>query len=390
MYHEVEQDSTLLETTWFAYDRVGQIKRIVRNYPESTQPDLYYVTLLQYTGGQLAWLVREFTCEKNGSDEPIEITPVAGWQYRYDGDPRARYLVRAIDPETLQELGENPGDGSTWHDYAGSAIRNDLHIDDEGAVTVLRAYTQGLGLIESTDVVGEERLWYHGDMLGTTRMMTDEAGAADHRLRFTAFGEPLPLPGYGDPPGAPPQLSTRYGFAGAWGYHHDALSSGTSAPAGLLHVGHRWYSPSVGRFIQRDPIGLAAGLNAYAYAFASPTGLVDSDGRAALNLSQLNTVRLGVTIDVAMAASAAALGTAITAVIVKEIVSVAANSMTTNPDYAADRWGLRRRAVGRAIERLKKAAGRSNTCDVQIDVESGEVYVDGEPIGNAKDEATDK
>jgi hypothetical protein len=43
--------------------------------------------------------------------------------------------VRAIDPETLQELGENPGDGSTWHDYAGTAIRNDLRIDDEGAVS---------------------------------------------------------------------------------------------------------------------------------------------------------------------------------------------------------------------------------------------------------------
>jgi hypothetical protein len=68
-------------------------------------------------------------------DGPINITPVAGWQYRYDGDPRARYLVRAIDPETLQELGENPGDGSTWHDYAGTAIRNDLRIDDEGAVS---------------------------------------------------------------------------------------------------------------------------------------------------------------------------------------------------------------------------------------------------------------
>jgi RHS repeat-associated protein len=178
----------------------------------------------------------------------------------------------------MEELGENPGDGSTWHDYAGAAIRNDLRIDDEGAVTVLRAYTQGLGLIESTDVVGEERLWYHGDMLGTTRLMTDEAGAADHRLRFTAFGEPLPLPGYGDPPGAPPQLSTRYGFAGSWGYQHDALTSGTDAPADLLHVGYRWYSPSIGRFIQRDPIGLVGGLNAYTYVANSPTQVVDPSG----------------------------------------------------------------------------------------------------------------
>jgi RHS repeat-associated protein len=118
-------------------------------------------------------------------------------------------------------------------------------------------------------------------------MMTDEAGAVDHRLRFTAFGEPLPLSGYGDPPGDPPQASTRYGFAGAWGYHHDALTSGTSAPADLLHVGYRWYSPSIGRFIQRDPIGLPGGLNAYEYAGGVPTALVDP-----LGLTRMGT-RLG-------------------------------------------------------------------------------------------------
>jgi hypothetical protein len=40
------------------------------------------------------------------------------------------------------------GDGSTWHDYAGSAIRNDLHIDDEGAVTVLRSYFRAVTVRE--------------------------------------------------------------------------------------------------------------------------------------------------------------------------------------------------------------------------------------------------
>jgi hypothetical protein len=40
------------------------------------------------------------------------------------------------------------GDGSTWHDYAGSAIRNDLRIDDEGAVTVLRSYFRAVTVRE--------------------------------------------------------------------------------------------------------------------------------------------------------------------------------------------------------------------------------------------------
>jgi len=45
---------------------------------------------------------------------------------------------------------------------------------------------------------------------------------------------------------------------------------------------HRYYLPAIGRFISRDPIGLAGGLNLYAYAnddpvdFSDPTGLCSS------------------------------------------------------------------------------------------------------------------
>jgi RHS repeat-associated protein len=36
--------------------------------------------------------------------------------------------------------------------------------------------------------------------------------------------------------------------------------------AGLYYVRNRWYDPEVGRFISEDPIGLAGGINVYAYA----------------------------------------------------------------------------------------------------------------------------
>jgi RHS repeat-associated protein len=129
---------------------------------------------------------------------------------------------------------------------------------------------------------------FNGNALTTIPIVSWPAFGPDmdfrlyHNSSAVGSGERAPAPGYGDPPGAPPQASTRYGFAGAWGYQHDALTSGTSAPADLLHVGYRWYSPSIGRFIQRDPIGLLGGLNAYPYAFNSPTGRVDPDGRLSL------------------------------------------------------------------------------------------------------------
>jgi len=49
-------------------------------------------------------------------------------------------------------------------------------------------------------------------------------------------------------------------------------------PLRLLHVGWRWYDPSLGRFVQRDPIGLAGGLNVYVYCRAVPSARVDATG----------------------------------------------------------------------------------------------------------------
>jgi uncharacterized protein RhaS with RHS repeats len=40
----------------------------------------------------------------------------------------------------------------------------------------------------------------------------------------------------------------------------------------------RYYSPSIGRFISRDPAGLAGGLNMYTHAADSPTNFTDPTG----------------------------------------------------------------------------------------------------------------
>lgn len=49
---------------------------------------------------------------------------------------------------------------------------------------------------------------------------------------------------------------------------------------GLHYNRHRYYDPGVGRFISQDPIGLAGGLNLYAYA-PNPVGWVDPSGLTA-------------------------------------------------------------------------------------------------------------
>ncbi|MBK8915255.1 MAG: RHS repeat-associated core domain-containing protein [Phycisphaerales bacterium] len=50
---------------------------------------------------------------------------------------------------------------------------------------------------------------------------------------------------------------------------------------GYVHVGARYYDPAVGRFLQRDPIGLFGGFNVYAYCANNPVSHVDPTGEFA-------------------------------------------------------------------------------------------------------------
>jgi len=66
---------------------------------------------------------------------------------------------------------------------------------------------------------------------------------------------------------------------GASGYEESP--AGRPADVEFVHVGARWYDPSTGRFLQRDPLGIEGGLNVYAYVDGCPTSLVDPRGELA-------------------------------------------------------------------------------------------------------------
>lgn len=178
-------------------------------------------------------------------------------EFRYDGT-RQRYLDRDLNTSTLQT---KTIDLATWSDYDEVNNHGDYTVTS-GVATNAASYQPGMGKVDSWVSSGSTSTkYYHSDALGTTRMMTDDSGAQVEDVVYTAFGERIS------------GSSRRYGYVGSFGYQsHDEMQ--------YQHVGARYYDPSSGRFLQRDPIGISGGPNVYAYVFNRPTMGVDPTGNS--------------------------------------------------------------------------------------------------------------
>jgi RHS repeat-associated protein len=95
------------------------------------------------------------------------------------------------------------------------------------------------------------------DALGSTLALTDTGGAVRQTYSYEPYGE-VTASGSSDNP---------YQYTGR-------ENDGT----GLYYYRARYYSPALKRFVSEDPMGLAAGLNSYAYVHGNPISATDPLG----------------------------------------------------------------------------------------------------------------
>nr|WP_284507400.1 RHS repeat-associated core domain-containing protein [Caballeronia sp. ATUFL_M2_KS44] len=107
-------------------------------------------------------------------------------------------------------------------------------------------------------------VFYQNDHLGTPQELLDESGKVVWLARYKAWGARKRAP-YGKIDAVETDNAIR--FQGQY----------ADDETGLHYNRHRYYDPSTGRFISKDPIGLAGGLNAFQYA-PNPVQWIDPLG----------------------------------------------------------------------------------------------------------------
>ncbi|RQH01655.1 RHS repeat-associated core domain-containing protein [Paraburkholderia dinghuensis] len=108
--------------------------------------------------------------------------------------------------------------------------------------------------------------YYHCDQLGTPQLLTDELGEVVWEARYRAWGEAR-------------EVIARVSKATLGAARNPIRFQGQQRDeeTGLAYNRYRYYDPQSGRFVSKDPIGLAGGINAYAYA-PNPISWIDPLG----------------------------------------------------------------------------------------------------------------
>ena len=230
-----------------------------------------------------------------GSNRLLSLTDGTGTRsLSYDssgnitGDTRLDGTVFAYDYDHAGQLSEVTRSGSTdvtyLHDNLGHRVAKLSNVpgiasahylhglaggllaeaSTTGVTTTEYLWLDGLPLVLITDAnTASPRIhWVHTDHLGTPQKLTDSTGAVVWDAVATPFGERASVTG---------SLTQPLRLPGQY----------ADLETGLHQNWWRDYDPTLGRYIQADPIGLAGGSNLYGYANADPLRFTDPDGRVA-------------------------------------------------------------------------------------------------------------
>ena len=118
----------------------------------------------------------------------------------------------------------------------------------------------GMGETTASTLSSEATTYYYlSDHLGTSQLIVDDTAQVVWQGDYTPFGEVDVVID---------ELTNNFRFPGQI----------LDPESGLYYNWHRFYDPETGRYVSADPIGLAGGMNLYAYVGGDPVNWIDPYG----------------------------------------------------------------------------------------------------------------
>ncbi|MGB2715553.1 MAG: RHS repeat-associated core domain-containing protein, partial [Vicinamibacterales bacterium] len=241
-------------TLVYTYDAAGQRAAVEGTYARSNLPAALTSATHDDANQIATWGGTSFSYDSNGNltsdgtrtytwNARNELTAISGpvsASFAYDGFGRRR--AKTVSGMTTQFLydGLNP----VQELASGTPTANTL---------------TGLGIDEYFRRIDSSTTRYYlADALQSSIALTDGSGAVQTSYTYESFGG-LSTSGSGTP--------NTIGYTGR-------EADGT----GLFYYRARYYDPRLQRFLTEDPVGLAAGINVFAYVVNSPTRYIDPLG----------------------------------------------------------------------------------------------------------------
>jgi RHS repeat-associated protein len=191
--------------------------------------------------------------------------PLGPTQYSWDFENRLKQVTLPSGSTVTynydalgRRIQRTPSTGiATNFIYDGGEVIKDLNSDGSAVEYVNGPGTDNKLRLTDSRLAATGPLYFVQDHLGSTTALTNSLGVTVSQTSYDSFGNPS----------AGASL-TRYTYTGR------EFDSDT----GLYYYRARWYDPQLGRFISEDPIGLAGGINQFAYVSNNPQNAKDPSG----------------------------------------------------------------------------------------------------------------
>jgi RHS repeat-associated protein len=273
--------TTLAGTETYGYDPLGQLTSV-------TYPNGRVVTYAYDPAGNRTQVTDNGRSTVYAVNPLNQYTTVGDETLHYDADGSLTNVLSNLNPQHSTNYFydiENrligvatPSDNWT---YIYNALGNRIETTHNGVITryvidpvglgnvigeyngagsLVARYEHGLGLLTRSD--GANRTGYYSfSAIGHTSEVTDETGAVLNSYSYEPFGNPL---------AKHELISNPFQFVGEFGVMKD------NEDITLMRI--RSYSPSEGRFDQRDPVGVVSGISLYHYTANDPISSTDPSG----------------------------------------------------------------------------------------------------------------